>query len=120
MKTTLDERDTELFAAIKQNKDYVVVGKLYRNGYYKDDPRRLEVLFQNKRWFQQYRDENIENWRSKKTLKRKAVAAAPAVPIAPPAQKRKKVHECSKCDGNSDEIRGTCALDQGLPVYEYM
>jgi len=120
LKTTLDERDTELFAAIKQNKDYVVVGKLYRNGYYKDDPRRLEVLFQNKRWFQQYRDENIENWRSKKTLKRKAVAAAPAVPIAPPAQKRKKVHECSKCDGNSDEIRGTCALDQGLPVYEYM
>ena len=74
-KTTLDERETELFTAIREGKDYVPVGKLKHQGYYEDDPFNHIAKDNNKRYKQEYRNENIEHWRSKKTLKRKAVAA---------------------------------------------
>jgi hypothetical protein len=75
LKTTLDDRDTELFTAIREGKDYVAVGKLKHQDVYKDDPFNHRAKCNNKRYKQEYRNENIEHWRSKKTLKRKAVAA---------------------------------------------
>ena len=117
LKTTLDERDTELFTAIREGKDYVKVGIYRRQKVYKDDAWNHIAKANNKRYKQEYRNENIEHWRSKKTLKRKAVAAAPAAPIAPPVRKRQKLHECGECEGCSDENKARCALSQNLKVY---
>lgn len=90
LKTTLDKRDVELFTAIREGKDYVAVGKLLRRKVFQDDDHITQSnnRYFNKQQKEEYQNKNIENWRSKKTLKRKAVAAAPA--IAPPVRKRQK------------------------------
>ena len=119
LKATLDERDTELFEAIKQSKDYVKVGTLLQIPTRRNDNQITQSnnRYFNKKQKEEFQNKNIENWRSKKTLKRKAVAAAPA--IAPSVRKRQKLHECDKCEDCSDENKAGCADDQGLPVWEY-
>ena len=118
LKTTLDERDTELFTAIREGKDYVPVGIWRHEKVYKDDAWNHIAKANNKRYKQEYRNENIEHWRSKE-LKRKAAKrkAEAATPIAP-AQKRQKLHSCTSCDGCGDITRAECAKEHGLKVWE--
>jgi len=87
LKTALDERDEELFTAITEGKDYVAVGQLLHQKVFQDDPFSHLAKCKNKRYKQEYRNENIEHWRTKKTLKRKATKTTEA----PPAKQQKKV-----------------------------
>ena len=89
LKTTLDERDFELFRAIREGKDYVVVGQFSRVQVYQDDPWEVQHSNRNynERLKREHRDENIEHWRSKNLLKRKATKTTEA----PPAKQQKKV-----------------------------
>jgi len=89
LKTTLDERDFELFRAIREGKDYVVVGQFRRVRTYQDDPWEIQLSNKkdNERLKREHRDENIEHWRSKNLLKRKATKTTEA----PPAKQQKKV-----------------------------
>ena len=118
LNTTLDERDTELFTAISEGKGYVAVDTLLRHKVFQgnDHVTQGNNRYFNKQQKEEYQKKNIENWRSKGTLKRKAVAATPIA--SPPAQKRQKLHECGKCEGCRDTTRAECAVEHGLKVWE--